>query len=163
MTLKLNKDRDHAVVFPPLGRAHFMQNGFYFDQEGKLVNGEHVETDDKGRETTINFLDPKNETRMKRLLALDVANQAARAARNKALEAEGIDPATVPEDEDESEEAEKSDKFDLRAWARGEVKAIFSKVQEALREQHGYTATGRKSAIEFMVGEGLVEPEDVKV
>lgn len=149
--LKLNKDREHAIVFPPENGAHFMQGDFYFDQDGELV-------------THPDLFSPQAEKKAKRLAALEIANAAAKDARRKSLEAEGIDPDTVPETDDDEEIAEEKKKLDLKAWLRGEAKAIFPLVQAAIKEQHGFNAVSRNAAKEFLVGElGLVAPEAVRV
>lgn len=157
MSIKLDKSRDYSPVFPPLGDAHHMQNGFYFDVDGEIVTGEHREEGGN----VVKFLDEKNATRLKRLTSLDIANKAAKEAKRKALEEAGVDPDSIPEDE---EEATTEEKVDLKAWLLGKVKIIFPTVQAAIKAEHNYAATSKKSAVDFLVGElGLVEANQVRV
>jgi hypothetical protein len=153
MALKLDKTRDDCCdVFPPENGAHFYQRGFYFDQNGDVVR--HPD-----------LFDEKAAARLKRLEALDKANEAAKDARRKALEEAGEDPdaANDNEDDDAANDNE-TQKVDLRAWLTGRSKLIFPLVQAAIRDQHGVNATSKKQAIEFLVGElGMVAPEDVRV
>jgi hypothetical protein len=88
MSIKLDKSRDYSPVFPPLGDAHHMQNGFYFDVDGEIVTGEHREEGGN----VVKFLDEKNATRLKRLTALDIANKAAKEARARRSKR----PASIP-------------------------------------------------------------------
>jgi hypothetical protein len=157
MSIKLDKTRDDCCdVFPPENGAHFyMQNGFYFDQNGDVVR-EH-------RRHVVKFLDEKNATRLKRLEALDKANEAAKDAKRKALEEAGVDPDSHrPRTTSEANDNEK--KVDLKAWLRGKQKIIFPLVQAAIQDQHGVNATSKKQAVDFLVGElGLVEATEVRV
>jgi hypothetical protein len=44
------------------------------------------------------------------------------------------------------------------------VKIIFPTVQAAIKAEHNYAATSKKSAVDFLVGElGLVEATQVRV
>src|SRR4051794_40704675 len=89
MSIKLDKTRDYSPVFPPLGDAHHMQNGFYFDVDGELVTGEHKEEGG----TVVNFLDEKNAVRLKRLSALEA--DSARRSPCAGLQRVWV-PASVP-------------------------------------------------------------------
>jgi hypothetical protein len=156
--VKLDRTRHGARVTPPENGAHWEQDGFYFDNEGRLAPA---------------WLTEKDKDRLRRKAARAKASNAAEAARRKALIAAGIDP---DQEEDDAgnvtaksagpakapAEAGKSDAVDLLAWARGELKAPWFKVRAAFEAQHAVSVENKEDAMIFLVKAGLMVADEVK-
>jgi hypothetical protein len=153
---KLDRDRPYATVHPALGNAHFHQDGLYFDHIGRLVTEDTV-CPESGKK--IELFGADAQKKLKRLAALEVANQAKRDA----LIAAGINP----DDEDlEAAEGDESqvEKFDFVGWLRGERKVQWFVVKQALKDEFGRNVQNQKEAVAFLVvDQGLLDPDQVKI
>ena len=159
-TLALDRSRYFGEVFPPLKIksglvAKYAQDGFHFTAHGVLI--EEMLTDD-------------DRKRLTRTLVERRADDAAMAARKKVLVDSGMsddEAALLLEDAAARVEAQSAPEdpkeVDLLAYFMGTKKYIFGQIQGAMKAQYGYAPTGKKSAIEFMIEEGHMEADDIKI
>ena len=153
---KLDRSRPFGIVTPPWENAHFEQGGFHFDVNGDVVK---------------ELITDELEARLQKDAARAKADQAAEKARKEALKKLGLDPndpdlATKALDAVASGAATTgagSDDVDLIAWAKAEKQYPFTKVRGALAAEHNFLATDARAAVAFLVDNGKIEADQVKV
>jgi hypothetical protein len=145
-SIKLDRTRKFGDTYPPVTHgdqvAHFCQDGFYFTVDGELVEG---------------LLSKQDAARLERIQNEKKAEEAARDAGRKALEALGIDasemdfkikrtdPNAEPDDREDGE-----GKIDLLGWADGNKNYPWKAVQAEIKSRYGFAATTKASAKSFI-------------
>ena len=149
---KFDKTKDHGIVTPPERGAHFEQGGYYFNQEGELVE---------------EMLTPADRDRLKKEALNREADRAASEARAKFLEENGLtadDPDLAKKVIAVAQAAgAPAENIDLVAWAKAEAVYPFAKVRKAAQDKHNFTATDARALVAFMVDNNLVKEDEVKV
>ena len=149
---KFDRSKAHGIVTPPEQGAHFEQDGFYFTQEGELVEA---------------LMSPADKARVKNVALQREAARRAEDARLAFLAENGI-AADDPDREKKVIEAartiaESGGGVDLVAWAKGEKAYPFAKVRKAAEEKYSFTATDTRSLVEFMIDAKKIAEGEVKV
>lgn len=149
---KFDKTKDHGIVTPPERNAHFEQGGYYFDQNGDLVEA---------------LLTDEDKARLKKDALNREADRAASEARAKFLEENGLaadDPDLAKKVIAVAQAAGAPvENIDLVAWAKAEKVYPFGKVRDAAFKQHNFTATDARALVAFMVDNQIVKEDEVKV
>jgi hypothetical protein len=155
MTIKLDKSRPFGVVFPEYEGAHFAQDGYHFDVEGRVVEA---------------LLTPELRKKMEAAQRVAEARAKADAAFTAALEEAGVDPAEVAPAKPARQPARDgnadgvTETVDLGKWLRGESKFQWFAVAGAIKQEYGRTVTNKADAVDFLVDEiGLVASGSVKI
>jgi hypothetical protein len=154
--LKFDKTKNHATVFPPEGKteaspvkAHFFQAGFYFDQNGDLIE---------------DMLDEVARKRLQNAEARAEADRKAEEARRKSLEEQGIKGAELEEAlKPPVVEKGNEPEIDILAWARGQKKYITAKVFAAAQKKYNYVAMDKDQLIDWLVDNGHLKVTEINV
>lgn len=146
--VSLDRSRDIATVHGDRAqddlhaKVRFYQDGLPFDGEGFLI-ADHPEIQE-------------NE-KLQRLVDRKLKKAAAQEEREAARARGELD-----EDEDREESTDKDGKLppvDLRRWIMGQQDVIWTDVSQAIAQKYKVRVGGKKHAVEFLVGEGLVTRE----
>lgn len=170
MTVSLNYSRGYAEIFGQLHGAMYSQMykgvEIYFDQDGDLIPG-HPLYDAKAKEI-VELLLKRDAERAKdedaeqdgpiEVDPMDGLDEdAPRPARGKSRQAQspkttkGIGKTNI----------KSSSKIDLRGWALGHRREAFPAVRQQIKRDFNFVATDRRSAINFLINEGVVKKSDL--
>jgi hypothetical protein len=145
--VRLDRTRQHGVVAGTgTDGAHFEQDGFYFDNDGALVQSDFLHPPEK-----MNQLNARGKK--------DWARAKADAYYESLLNA---DPRTAPGTLAVEQQGEPSAaKFDLVAWAKGQRSDTpFGAVRAAAQEQYGYSPNSSRALIGFLIERRLLSREE---
>lgn len=151
--IRLDKARNHSVVFPPEGGAHFFQDGFYFTHEGDLV--EDMLDEASTKKLAKRKARAEADARKEEIYRQELANQGL----NETEVAEAIEEAKADNVQVEAD----ASAIDLVAWAKGQKKYVFGQVRKAFKDQFAVDVPDKKTGIEFLVDEGKISDDDVKI
>ena len=132
--------------------ATYEQDGMHFDAQGALL------TDDF-------LLPPAKRTEISKALQIRAIDEQMAAERRRKLIDAGIlveDGSTSTIDSEEGEE-DAARAVDLVRCAQGLEKHPWFSVAKALEVQKGYKAKNQAAAIEFMLDNNMVTPDQVKL
>lgn len=163
MTIKrrLDKSRSAGTIFPPMPHAddptavaHYEQDGFYFDHEGRVLEA---------------FLTPEQRKQFE-----PVAPKPPKPAASGQPEEDGEDdtppqPAPAPKKPKTRQEklAEKNpkkpasgDDLNLEMWLRGEAKYQEFRVKKVVRDRYNRVCSGTQELVRFLVEEVNLVPKE---
>ena len=144
MSKTLDRSRPFGTVHPPYEGAHFEQDGYHFDVEGKLVEA---------------LLTPEQKTKLA---------QKAKPPRPPAGTDGNSEPKQpVPPNPPQAGEGNKDDGGDenavnLEQWLRDEASAPFKEVRQAVKARYNVWKTAKTDIVALLVLEQhLVAAEDI--
>lgn len=157
--ITLDRSRSYGTVHGEnTGNAAYEQDGILFDFQGDLIE---------------ELLTPAQREKIARKQAVADAERAAREAYEAVLASTATPAAMpgVPENSitpalppfEASPLNTTADMVDLRAWLMGTQKAQFFAVTKALKEQFGFAASDKQSAVKFLCDQFGLEPSAVRV
>lgn len=136
MSKTLDRSRPFGTVHPPYEGAHFEQDGYHFDVEGKLVEA-------------LLTVEQKNR------LAAQKSKDKAKPPRPPAdpppagAAPSGSPPPSASEESgDEDENA-----INLEQWLRDDASANFKDVRSAVKARYGVWETAKAGVVAFLVNE----------
>ena len=144
----LDKSRDYSTVHGERApddihaRVRFFQDGLPFDAEGVLM---------------ANHPDITGNEKLQKVVERKLRKAAAKAEKEAARARGEID-----DDEDEEDRPGADGKLppvDIRLWIMGQREYLWTEVSQAIALKYKVRVGGKKHAVEFLVGEGLVTPE----
>lgn len=133
----LDKSRDYGTQHPPEFGVFYFQDGYPFDQDGKIVEAM--------------LTDPQKEALAKKVSAAVAAKPPAPAVTK------GKAPAVEPKPESDTEPKEQTepegteDGLNLTAWLKGEESYPFPEIQKAVKARFNVWKTGKRDLVLFLV------------
>ena len=145
--ITLDKRKHFGVVTPPEHDAHFCQDGFYFNQHGKLV-------------THPLLLDDAGRKRAEKLLVKRTADAAAAKARAEAYAKAGVDDDGSYDDDDDAKAREEKDAFvDLIAWGTGKRQYPFYTIVKAFKDQHSVIIMKADDGVQWLIENNMISED----
>lgn len=161
MTAKITLDRTRSygsVHGEDTGGAFFEQDGILFDNDGYAIDNQPA--------PNFRQLADERERKMAAQAAAKKAYAAVMAGEPSGNAPAGAPPAIVPDggpppaDGDDDTPA---DEVDLLGWITGKKKYQFFAIQGALIRQKSFKAQSKAQAVEFLIENLQLQPEDIKV
>lgn len=172
-TLRLDRSRDAGQYFPPISHpsvegavAHFEQDGFPFDHEGRLAEA-FLTIEQKKKLDGMASAKPVGKKPAKTDAKTEAKTEAAPDGEGDAPKPPKP-PATyrdkrAVEEAAANEKKPGSDQLNLEMWLRGEVKYPEYRIKQAVRARYNRAFDNIKDVVEFLVTtENLVAIEHIK-
>lgn len=148
--IKLDKSRDHAVVFPPENGAHFYQDGLYFSHDSSLV---------------VDMIDENGAKILKRKEAKAAAQKAAAEVYRNMLKEGGVADEEIEAELGKAKDAgtvtADPEAIDLLAWAKGQKNYPFFQVRKAFQTQHAKVINDKADGLEWLVLNDKIEADEI--
>lgn len=149
----LDRSRNHGTIHPPHEGAHYTQDGYYFDAEGKLVEA---------------LLKPEQKAALAKKASVPrpapVAppKPAATPPNPNAQSPAGAEGVAPEGNAKEGEAGGEPDAVNLEQWLRDPASAYFKDVRLAVKERYSVWKTAKAQIVEFLVVEQkLLPPEEI--
>jgi len=154
--VKLDRTRSYGSVHgEETGGAFFEQDGILFDNEGLALANQPS--------PNIQKLVADRERLMRANQAAKEAFEAAMAGQPVGDAPAGAAPVIVSEDAPPPAPGLDGPTVDLRGWMTGTARYQWFEISSALLKQHGFKAQNKEQAVNFLIEELKLQPEDVKI
>lgn len=173
----LDRSRDYGSVIPPLeGRAHYEQDGLWFDQDFRRVRlkdeppdedkpvkpsgkGKAKKTVDPAADSTAAIYDKPPWRRHTQKAQFTPKDGTGR--KRKYPRAEKTIGAPAPQALPKAAAEVKAAQVNLTAWALGEEKLLFGTVKSEIRTRFNVVVSKEADALAVLVREKVVKAEDI--
>jgi len=152
----LDRSRSYGSVHgEDTGGAFFEQDGILFDNEGVALKDQPS--------PNIQKLVADRERLMRANQAAKEAFEAAMAGEPTGSAPAGAAPVIVSEDAPPPAPVPDGPTVDLRAWMTGAARYQWFEISSALLKQHAFKAQNKDQAVNFLIEQLRLQPEDVKI